>query len=274
MLSLLKKYIPDDIKNRYRKWFPKRKKHGWFGNYKSWNEAKEKCTGYNDSLILEKVKQSILKVKSGESVYERDSVLFDEIQLSEPLLKALKSIAAENDNTLHVVDFGGSLGSTYFQNREQLNALKDLKWSVVEQQHFVDCGKECVEDNQLKFFYTVEDALHGAAANVLLLSSVIQYFEKPYELIDKMIKYHFKYIVIDRTAFIKSEEDRITVQIVPEEIYKASYPAWFFNKEKFIKSFSKDYSLLTEFDSKFDPEELLDDNVESYRRGFVFKRKI
>ena len=37
-------------------------------------------SGYDSQLILDKVLTSTLKVKNGEAAYERDSVLFDEIQ--------------------------------------------------------------------------------------------------------------------------------------------------------------------------------------------------
>ena len=58
------------------------------------------------------------KVKNGEAVYERDSVLFDEIQYSWGLLAGLEKAALEHDGKLCVLDFGGSLGSTYYQNKQ------------------------------------------------------------------------------------------------------------------------------------------------------------
>jgi putative methyltransferase (TIGR04325 family) len=82
----------------------------------------------------------------------------------------------------------------------------------------------------------------------------------------------FKYIVVDRTAFIEGTKERITVQIVPDFVYKASYPAWFFNEQRFVSAFSAEYSLIRQFDSKFDPVEKLDGML-CYRKGFVFKRK-
>ena len=52
----------------------------WSGDYKTWEDAQARCTGYDSEIILDKVKNSLLKVKNGEAIYERDSVLFDEIQ--------------------------------------------------------------------------------------------------------------------------------------------------------------------------------------------------
>ena len=273
MKQRIKNIIPDSIKSSIKGLFATKSPYGWFGNYSSWKAANEKCTGYDSDVILEKVKAAVLKVKNGEAVYERDSVLFDSIEYSQPLLDAFLLIAGESDNQLHVVDFGGSLGSSYFQNRSFLSSVKKLEWSIVEQKHFVDCGKKFIEGEQLKFFFTIDEALNNQKSNVLFLSSVIQYFEKPYELIEKCLSYNFDYIIVDRTAFLEFDKERITVQIVPESIYKASYPAWFFNEQKIIKAFSGKYELVNGFDSKFDPREKLEDGVWSYRKGFVFKKK-
>lgn len=273
MKQFIKNMIPSSLKKRIKKMLVSAPDYGWRGNYKSWVDAEKLCTGYNAENILETVKAAVIKVKNGTAVYERDSVLFDKIQYSQPLIDAFKKIAAENNQVLHITDFGGSLGSSFFQSCSFLSNLKELRWSVVEQKHFVDCGKKFIEDDQLKFYYTIDEVLTIQKPHVLFLSSVIQYFEKPYELIERCLTYSFDYIIIDRTAFLESEKERITVQIVPESIYKASYPAWFFNEQNFIKAFSGKYVLINEFDSKFDPREQLEDKIWSYRKGFVFKKK-
>lgn len=247
------------------------KPHGWFGNYKSWRDVKNECDGFDAVNILSKVKSSVLKVRNGDAVYERDSVLFDEIQYSPQLIDALKK--SVNNDTLHIVDFGGSLGSSYFQHKHIFNTLKNFKWSVVEQSHFVDCGKKDIAIDYLQFYYTIEEALKHQQPHVLFLSSVIPYFEKPYELIEKLIDYNFTYIIVDRTAFIESDNERITKQIVPEFIYKASYPAWFLNENKFVSAFTKKYNLISDFESVFDGDGITEDGIRVYRKGFYFKLK-
>ena len=126
-----------------RKWLPSR--HGFSGNFSSWNEAAAMATGYQAAPILDKVKTAVLKVKRGEAVYERDSVLFNEVEYSWPLLATLNWIAAQNNGGLKVVDFGGSLGSSYFQNRKFLEPL-DIKWNVIEQENFVKAGRDEIQD--------------------------------------------------------------------------------------------------------------------------------
>lgn len=265
--------IPYRVKQFYRKLFPVKKKDGWFGNYSSWKDAENMCTGYDASNILEKVKTSVLKVKNGEAAYERDSVLFEEIEYSALLSEALDRIATEKQGTLLLIDFGGSLGSSYFQNRSKLSGLNELKWNVVEQKHFVDCGKQFIQDERLKFNYTIEEALNENKADVLLLASVIQYFEKPYELIEKCLSYGFEYIIVDRTGFLEAHDERITVQKVPEFVYNASYPAWFLNEKKFRSAFEKKYELIGHKYSEASNAILLDDKVKAYWKGFFYKKR-
>jgi putative methyltransferase (TIGR04325 family) len=269
-ISRIKMLIPGKVKSTLKKIVRSSYKSPWSGDYSGWPEAKDDSTGYDSSLILEKVKKSVLKVKNGEAVYERDSVLFDQIEYSGDILELFKAVLNEK-HSLNIVDFGGSLGSSYFQYSKLLNSNKKIHWSVVEQNHFVDAGKKEIEDSSLKFFHTVDEALMFSKNEILLLSSVLPYLEKPYEILNELLKKDFRYVVVDRTPFIQRKNDRLTVQVVPKEIYLASYPAWFFNEEKFKNQFKNNYMLLREFECKTDPKEYLGKDF-TYRKGFIFKR--
>jgi putative methyltransferase (TIGR04325 family) len=88
-----------------------------FIDYFSWVEAMEHCVEdrTEKAEALERLKDAYLKVKSGEAVYQRDSFIFDKIQYSWPLLSGLLWIASLNNSSLNVLDFGGSLGASYYQ---------------------------------------------------------------------------------------------------------------------------------------------------------------
>jgi len=240
----------------------------WTGNYSSWSEAKSKCTGYDNSNILEKCKEALLKVKNGEAVYERDSVLFGEIQYSWGLLAGIQRAALENDGQLCVLDFGGSLGSSYYQNKEFLSTLKSLKWCIIEQDNFVECGKEYFESEQLMFYNKIEGCTEKQKPNIVLLSGVLQYLENPTEWINKIRALQCPYIILDRISFVETDADLITVQNVPEEIYSASYPAWFFNEAELLKKFKGYYSLAS-FDSFCDPPKLLNGHQRAKWKGHI-----
>ncbi len=223
-------------------------KYGFFGDYRTWAEARSDSRGYDEDAILEKVRAALLKVKRGQAVYERDSMLFDEVQYSQPVLDALLSSAAENGGKLHVVDFGGSLGSSYFQNKGKLGHLKEVRWHIVEQPGFVAAGKKDFEDDSLKFFPSIEAALQDMDPQFLLFSSSIQYIDDYRSILEKACRSGFRCIAFDRTPFW-NEPDRMTVQKVSPRIYDASYPARIFNIALFKRFFEeRGYALASEYD--------------------------
>jgi putative methyltransferase (TIGR04325 family) len=240
---------------------------GYSGSYHDWADAKRASTGYDADLILEKVKNALLKVKSGEAPYERDSVLFDEVQYSWPLLAGLLWIASQNDNRLSLLDFGGSLGSSFYQNLKFLSHMKELQWGIVEQEKFVSCGRQNFENDYFKFYNTLDECIDKQKPGVIFLGSVLQYLEKPYDFLQEIIDREFSFILIDRTPFLTyGQKDRLTVQTVPPSIYTASYPAWFFNLDIFKDVMSKKYEFVAEFNT------LDRANIPSTFKGFILKR--
>lgn len=243
------KFLPLSVINLIKKQLAKRengKNLMWSGNYATWQDAQKQCIGYDDDLILETCKNALLKVKNGEAVYERDSVIFDKIQYSWALSATLAKAALENNGKLCVLDFGGSLGSTYYQNKDFLSAVQELKWCIVEQPHFVSCGRENFENEQLRFYYSIEECLQHHQPDVILLSGVLSYLEDPHTWMQKFIKLNASYIIIDRTAVIEGHRDMLTIQKVPDSIYAASYPCWLFNRNKLVESVVPRYSLTAE----------------------------
>ncbi|WP_343523792.1 methyltransferase, TIGR04325 family [Pedobacter sp.] len=267
----LKKVIPLPLISYIRRIRHRTPEFKWFKSYGSWEIAKKNASGYDEDRILEKCKTALLKVRDGLAAYERDSVLFDKIEYSWGLLAILQRAAIENNNELCVLDFGGSLGSSFFQNKDFLSSLSKIKWCIVEQPNFVSCGKENFENENLKFYYTIEDCLKENKPQVLVLSSVLQYLEEPFEWIKKFNSIGIPYIVVDRLSFIKNSYDVPCVQNVPEFIYKASYPCWFFEKEKFTTAFTGHYELLGYFNSGYTPPMKLDGKT-IYWEGLILKK--
>jgi putative methyltransferase (TIGR04325 family) len=224
--------------NKIANYFFPKPFYGWMGNYTSWEEANSFCSGYDQESILEKVKEATWKVKMGEAVYERDSVVFDKIEYSYPLAAYLMW-AISGKKEFGVIDFGGSLGSTYYQNSFFISKIEKVSWNIIEQKKFVEIGNELFEDDRLHFFYTVDDCLNASSTKIdtIIFSSVLQYLSSPYEVLDEILINDFKNIIIDITTVHEEESDRITIQHVPPSIYEASYPTWFFSERKLINYF-------------------------------------
>jgi len=243
----------------------------YVGNYSDWNAARRRSSGYDSEEIVERVRSATAKVLSGDAAYERDSVLFAQVQHSYPLLAGLLRAATENENRLSVLDFGGSLGSSYRQCCEFLSVVQ-LSWAIVEQKQFVACGKRDFETDRLRFFYEIDECVREVNPNVALLSSVLPYLEDPYAVVRSLVNLGIPYIILDRTVFSESENDRISVQHVPSSIYPGSYPIRIFGKNAFRREFAEKYSLLSQFDGTWDgsgPE--FCGGLEFISRGMIFR---
>jgi putative methyltransferase (TIGR04325 family) len=223
--------------------------YGLSGDYRSWDEAMAASTGYDSDIILEKTRVALMKIKHGEAAYERDSVLFDEIQYAWPLLTGLMWTAAHCGGTLNVLDFGGSLGSTYFQNRIFLSALPQVRWNIVEQSRHVETGRTWFEDDHLRFYMDIADCLADTQPNVVVLSGVLQYLEHPYAIFESILRLPCDCVIIDRTPFWAGPKDRLCVQTVPPDIYPASYPSWIFSKDRFFSKLKEGWKIMTTFDN-------------------------
>ena len=240
---------------------------GGFGN---WEEAREASRGYDDSSIVEKVKEATLKVVRGEAPYERDSVVFASVQYSWPLLAGLTWAAARHDGRVSVLDFGGSLGSSYFQNRQFLDALRDVSWGVVEQPHYVAVGAKYIANERLRFFNTIEECSASILPNVVLFSSVLQYLREYEPIVSAAARVRPTIIVVDRTIISHTGQTEICVQSVPPSIYAATYPCRSLVEAKLVGQLKGEgYDLVSAFDSlSFAALEA----ISSRYKGYIFRR--
>lgn len=220
----------------------------FLGDYPDWQSARRDASGYDAPRILEKALQAMRKVRAGEAAYERDTVLFDRVEYSFPLLAALL-LAASREKRLAVLDFGGALGSSYFQNRSMLAHLGAVRWGVVEQPHFVAAGAAELADGRLSFHSSISECASAIEPNFALLSGVLSYVEKPLELLDELFAAGLPYVCLDRTFVSLEGGTRLTVQVVPPSIYKASYPCWIIDERAILERASGRFRLVYDFPS-------------------------
>jgi len=217
------------------------------GRYASWEEARAASDGYDADDIFEKTKQAMRDLLAGRGVFERDSVLFASPEYEWPLLSGLMWVAAVCGGRLNVLDFGGALGSTYYQYRRFLQDVAQVRWNVVEQQHMVDAGREEFAADQLFFYPDLTSCLAETSPQLLLLSGVVHYLPDPHAFLAHAARLGIPYVLVDRTPFLLRGDDLLTVQHVPPDIYRASYPCWFFNRERFFEHFSDSYEIVATF---------------------------
>jgi putative methyltransferase (TIGR04325 family) len=209
-------------------------KYGFFGDYSSWEDAQSETGGYDQPGILAKTEIAMRQILAGRAAFERDSVLLPNPEYPWPLISCLLYVAQADGNRLSVLDFGGALGSTYYQCRPFLKNVSQLAWMVVEQKHYVESGRREFSRGPVSFHEDVQGACLLQKPNFLLLSSVLPYLPDPWSHLDELLALDIRCLVIDRVPFLGSNRDRLTVQKVPPEIYPASYPAWFFSRNRLL----------------------------------------
>jgi hypothetical protein len=80
---------------------------------------------------------------------------------------------------LDVLDFGGALGSLYFQHRSYFSNLEAVQWCVVEQREFVTEGLAHVADGCLRFYESIEACCKECNPAIGIASSALQYLPNP-----------------------------------------------------------------------------------------------
>jgi putative methyltransferase (TIGR04325 family) len=242
------------------------------GDYSSWAEASADAQGYDNLGILSRVREAMLKVKCGEACFERDGVVFFHPLPNLPLLTALLGTALAHDGYLRVMDFGGALGGTYYQAQPYLQSLKKLEWCVVEQPHYVECGRREFQTATLQFFSTIEECVEAGKPHVALFSSVLQYLPDPQAILRKVVEARIEDVVIDRTPFLCSGHTRLAVQRVPAALGGASYPVWLFGEQELGAALGTVYRCVFEF-TALDGKLGQGRNTAEFK-GFYFSREL
>jgi putative methyltransferase (TIGR04325 family) len=203
------------------------------GDFGSWAEASAVAgQGYAAAEILEKVRAAALKAKRGEIAFERDSIAFASREVHWLLLACICMAALRSQvGRFHLLDFGGSLGSTYFQHRPELSEIPGLQWSIVEQPHFVDCGQREFQDDVLQFFDTIDAAAQRAPVDLAMFSGSLQCVPDPFRVLENAVDTGARYLLLDRLPITDGDRDLITIQHV-------AHPA-FYSARVAHRAFSK-----------------------------------
>lgn len=268
-LSELKAWVPPRIADLYRQ--IRASGIQFRGSYRDWAAAERHAEGYDAGQILEKVRSATQQVIRGEAASERDSVLLETVPYPFPLIAILLRAALENQGGLNVLDFGGALGSSYYQCRDFLARVPLLRWCVVEQTHYVECGQREFENDILCFRDSVEACAQVAPPHVILASGVLQYMPDPARILGLFVQTGADYIVIDRTPVSISGKQIISVQSVPSAINRSSYPLWLFNEEQLKAPLLHDYEEIACYDAV--DGTLGCGRMKAEFKGFVFRKR-
>ena len=234
--ELIKFYLPNFIIKNFNSIFKRNIRIT--GSFKNWNKAILNSGTYNNKEIFINLKKSFLKIINNEACFERDSVTFNYEKLNKPLISLLEKIRKNKKKKfLRILDFGGSFGSTYFQNKKIFHDELKYQWDIIEQIKIVDFANKTLKIKNLNFYKSINHYIRNNNPDIVLFSSVLHYLEFPFQIIEKFFKKKIGYFIVLKTPFTKTSS-QIRIQVNPQYIYKANYPIRIFN-ETLFKSFFK-----------------------------------
>lgn len=218
-----------------------RKKIYFSGPFKNWEIAEARSTGYDSDEIFQKVKNSALFIKKNKKGHERDSIISYDTDYDQYILKLFDFYSDKNNKTVKILDFGGSIGSLYFKYKKKLK--NKFLWSIIEQKKFVDEGKKNFQNEELNFFYNLNEYFNLHNPDIILASSSLQYLKNYKEVLQKIINSNARHIIILKTPFSKKYKDEIYIQKPLKHIYKSTYPCWIFSHTNFVNKFLYQFDL-------------------------------
>jgi putative methyltransferase (TIGR04325 family) len=206
------------------------------GPFPSWADAVAGADSWDSPIILERTLAAALQVRDGAAAFEQDGIPHDTISYS-PTILAFLLLAKARYSRLEVIDFGGGLGSNYFQNLRLLRSLSNTprRWNIVERNDMTKLGAEHFQTDELRFGASLATALHAGA--VLLFSGSLQYVAKPFDLLKEAIS-STDIIALDRVIVSPIATDAVFIQHPNPLTYgRATYPVWCFSKDALIDWF-------------------------------------
>jgi putative methyltransferase (TIGR04325 family) len=241
------------------------KSHFWLksgpfeGPFSSWEAAVSRSDGWDSPEITDQTLNAALKVRDGLLEFEQDGVARKKIIYSETILAFLLLVLSRHKDILNIIDFGGGLGSNYFQNRKILRQLAatSVRWNIVERPIFAKLGIEHFQTAELTFYSILDDVLLKVKPipDALLFSSSLQYVADPFSLLDQVVNVGIRIIALDRLRFWPGYEHAVFIQHPdPNLHYQATYPIWIFSKDTFVAWLvAKGFMSVEHFTSDPDP---------------------
>lgn len=180
------------------------------GPFASWDIASSRATGWDNPRFAELALAAALQVKDGKAAFERDSRTHDRIVYA-PIILAALLLAQAQYRRLNVIDFGGSLGSAYFQHLNLIRSLPGVpvSWNVVERPPLAKIGAARFQTAELRF----HDDLAAVQLDdaVLLFTGSLQYVPDAFGLLEQAVS-RVHIVALDRVLVWTRAEHAIFVQ--------------------------------------------------------------
>lgn len=161
--------------------------------YTDYAEALADTHTYEDPDLIDLV--------SAKTLAYRDFLASDPIHVvrSWHTLQTLFVLARTgSEGSLRVLEVGGACGALYFEITHFL-AGNIQTWHVVETPGMVQAARKLFQDDRLRFFDSLQEAVAGYQPDLIIASFVLPYLPEPIEFFGSLFDVGARYVYICRT---------------------------------------------------------------------------
>lgn len=217
----------------------------WSGNYPDWETAVRSCRTISLEGQRRAYERALAEVLAGHALFERDSLLQHRPLTCWPLMLALRDLEACGISPPTVLDYGGGLGSVYFQHRDWWSADRPVTWNVVELPEVAASGQRLIQDPQLNFFDSLEETVQQQPPDLIVAAGVISMVPDPVALLDMFASLGARWVFLDRIPITHRQgQNLITRQVVPRWIYESESPFWFFDESWWLHALASRFEIV------------------------------
>lgn len=217
----------------------------WSGSYPDWEAAAQACR--KTSLEGQRLayERALGEVLDGRALFERDSLLQHQPATCWPLMLALRDLQARGTPQPTVLDYGGGLGSVYFQHRPWWTSDRPVTWNVVELPEIAATGRRLVQDPQLQFFDSLDEAVRHRPPDLIVAAGIVSMVPRPEALLHALAALGAQWVFVDRVPVSQRQgQHLITRQVVPRSIYESESQFWFFDECRFLQILSSHWEIV------------------------------
>ena len=206
-----------------------------FTKVDSWETAERKSVGYESVDVLSPLLQGTTETRV--NLADSTSVTSRYQQVATAMFFCLSENRLRGEKPLRVLDFGGGGGDYFYQFQKFVpNIIFD--WTVVETPALAEAMQQKHGGDSKKIRWVDSIEMTEDKYELVLCSSVLQYLEKPFEILEALVK-KSEFVIINRIPLTNSSRNFVALQRVLTKKKRGSYPAHFFSENIFLEKLSE-----------------------------------
>jgi putative methyltransferase (TIGR04325 family) len=220
-----------------------RKRHGFLGDFGSWEVAALACEGYESkTLVSSYVDKYLSEVRVASLNSDGDKFTDRELRLLNAVQFGLSNLP-NGQTKLKILDFGGAYGNHYPPIKRFLGNKLD-QYVICESPAVSEAFSEVETENMS--WITDLNLIPDSSISIVITSCALPYVENPHETLRELGRIS-DWIVMDRMPVLMDSQTKIFKQnSTTSDGKRVSYPAWYFSESE-IFEWCEEFNLNIEF---------------------------